>query len=471
MNKFSIHQKVALSIILASYFIIILDISVVITGLPKIMAELHFSSTSLSWIQSAYTLTFGGFLLLGARAGDILGRKKMYLIGLAIFIITSLIISMAHTPEVMLSARAVQGIGAAILAPSTLALLSINFADTHDRSRAMAYYSSVAGIGATVGLVAGGVFADLLSWRVGFFINVPLGLLLFFSALKHLQESEKHAGKFDLAGAITSTIGMSALVFGIVNSAKDGWTAALTLSSLFVGVVLLAVFILNERNAAQPIMPLRLLNNRIRAGAYITRIFYLGGMVGFFFFITQYLQLVKGFTPFAAGVAFMPMTLVNFVAAIQAQKLSRKWGNTNLLVSGSFITFIGVLCLSYITSDTNYITGIALPMVLIGIGQGFAFAPMTGFGVHDVDSRDTGAASGLVNVSHQIGSSLGLGILVVIFETSVPSDLASTSVLAHRIANTMSMSALMLLCAFLSAILLIARQERMNMRANSKVSS
>ncbi|WP_316675274.1 MFS transporter [uncultured Tolumonas sp.] len=460
MNKFSAHQKVVLSIILASYFIIILDISVVITGLPKILAELHFSSTSLSWIQSAYTLTFGGFLLLGARAGDILGRKKMYLTGLAIFIVTSLIISLAHTPEVMLSARAVQGIGAAILAPSTLALLSVNFSDSHDRSRAMAYYSSVAGIGATVGLVAGGIFADLLSWRIGFLINVPLGLLLFFAAVKHLKESEKHSGQFDLAGAVASTLGMSALVFGIVNSATDGWLAPVTLISLLSGVILLVIFLLNERNAAQPIMPLRLLNHRIRAGAYITRIFYLGGMVGFFFFITQYLQLVKGFTPFAAGVAFMPMTLVNFIAAIRAQAFSRKWGDAQLLGSGLLITFVGMFCLTFITPDTNYIIGIAFPMVLLGIGQGLAFAPMTGFGVHEIEARDTGAASGLVNVSHQMGSSLGLGILVVVFETTVQSNSNSVEVLSQRIANTMTMSALMIFFALMTVILLIVRRRR-----------
>jgi EmrB/QacA subfamily drug resistance transporter len=460
MNKFSAHQKVVLSIILASYFIIILDISVVITGLPKILAELHFSSASLSWIQSAYTLTFGGFLLLGARAGDILGRKKMYLIGLAIFIITSLVISMAETPDIMLSARALQGIGAAILAPSTLALLSVNFSDVHDRSRAMAYYSSVAGIGATVGLVAGGIFADLLSWRVGFFINVPLGLLLFFAALKHLEESEKHSGQFDLAGAVTSTLGMSALVFGIVNSATDGWMGSLTLTSLLSGVVMLGIFVLNERYAAQPIMPLRLLNHRIRAGAYLTRIFFLGGMVGFFFFITQYLQLVKGFSPLAAGVAFMPMTLVSFIAAIRAQVLSLRWGDTRLLLTGLMITFAGIFCLTYVTSDTNYISGIAVPMVLIGIGQGFAFAPLTGLGVYDVEARDTGAASGLVNVSHQIGSSLGLGILVVVFETTLQNNSSDADALAQRIANTMTMSALMIFLALISVIVLIARRDR-----------
>lgn len=457
MNKFSAHQKVVLSIILASYFIIILDVSVVITGLPKILAELHFSSTSLSWIQSAYTLTFGGFLLLGARAGDILGRKKMYLTGLSIFIVTSLMISMAHTPEVMLSARAIQGIGAAILAPSTLALLSTNFADGQERSRAMAYYSSIAGLGATIGLVAGGIFADLLSWRVGFFINVPLGLILFYAALKYLKETEKHTGKFDLIGAVTSTLGMSGLVFGIVNSATDGWTGSTTLTAIIAGVILLMLFIINERSAPQPIMPLRLLANRVRVGAYITRIFFLGGMVGFFFFITQYLQLVKGFTPFAAGIAFMPMTLVNFVSAIQAQRLSRKWGNARILSYGLMITFAGIFCLTYVTADTNYVIGIALPMILIGLGQGLAFAPMTVFGVHAVDLKDTGAASGLVNVSHQMGSSLGLGILVVIFETSVRSNTDSAVVLSQRIANTMTMSSSMILCSFLAVAFLIMR--------------
>ncbi len=470
MNKFSEHQKVVLSIILASYFIIILDISVVITGLPKILDELHFSSTSLSWIQSAYTLTFGGFLLLGARAGDILGRKKMYLTGLVIFIVTSLLISFAHTPEVMLSARAIQGIGAAILAPSTLSLLSTNFPDGQHRSRAMAYYSSVAGIGATVGLVAGGVFADLLSWRVGFFINVPLGLILFFAALKHLQESYKHKGTFDLTGAITSTSGMSLLVFGIVNSGENGWSSPLTLYSIIGSVVLLVIFIWNERNASQPIMPLRLLNNRVRSGAYIARIFYLGGMVGFFFFITQYLQLVKHFTPFTAGVAFMPMTLVNFFSAIRAQTLSHKWGAAYLLMSGLVITFVGISCLTYITPESNYIISIALPMVLIGLGQGFAFAPMTSFGVHEVGTKDTGAASGLVNVAHQIGSSLGLGVLVVVFETTTVVANDPMIALSHRIANTMSMSAFMIFCSFLAVALLIVRQERVSTSVDGTVS-
>jgi EmrB/QacA subfamily drug resistance transporter len=460
MNKFSAHQRIILSIILASYFIIILDVSVVITGLPKILAELRFSPTSLSWIQSAYTLTFGGFLLLGARAGDILGRKKMYLTGLGIFIVTSLMISIAHTPVVMLSARALQGIGAAILAPSTLALLSTNFAEGQERTRAMAYYSSIAGLGATIGLVAGGIFADVLSWRVGFFINVPLGMILFFAAWKHMQETEKHTGKFDLSGAVTSTIGMSALVFGIVNSATDGWTGMVTLTSIASGLILLALFVINERSALQPIMPLRLLNNRIRAGAYISRMFFLAGMVGFFFFITQYLQLVKGFTPFAAGLAFMPMTLVNFVAAIQAQRLSRILGNERLLSVGLIITFAGIFCLTYIHADTNYVTGIALPMILIGIGQGLAFAPMTTFGVHGVTLKDTGAASGLVNVSHQIGSSLGLGILVVVFETSVQAIQNSPAILSQRIANTMMMSATMLLCSFLAVLFLIARNAK-----------
>jgi len=384
----------------------------------------------------------------------------MYLTGLSIFILTSLMISMAHTPEVMLSARAIQGIGAAILAPSTLALLSTNFADGQERSRAMAYYSSIAGLGATVGLVAGGVFADLLSWRVGFFINVPLGLILFFTALKSLKETEKHTGKFDLTGAVTSTIGMSALVFGIVNSATDGWTGTVTLSAIIIGLILLMLFVLNERSAPQPIMPLRLLAHRVRAGAYISRIFYLGGMVGFFFFITQYLQLVKGFTPFAAGIAFMPMTLVNFVAAIQAQRLSRKWGNARLLSYGLMITFAGIFCLTYVTADTDYLTGIALPMILIGIGQGLAFASMTVFGVHDVNTKDTGAASGLINVSHQMGSSLGLGILVVIFETSVRSTADTPALLAQRVANTMTMSSLMVLCSFLAVIILIARKPK-----------
>lgn len=455
------NNNAILAIILASYLMIILDVSIVITGLPKILADLHFSATDLSWVQSAYTLTFGGFLLLGARAGDILGRRRMYIIGLAIFTLTSLAIGMSPTAQWMLVARAIQGIGAAILAPSTLALLATNFKEGHERTRAVAYYGSVAGIGASVGLVLGGILADWLSWRVGFFINVPFGIILMVAARYYLSETEKHTGEFDLTGAITSTLGMGGLVYGIVRSATAGWTNTYTMMSLGFGVILLIIFVLNEWKAKQPIMPLRLFASKERSGAYLARLLFLGGMVGFFFFITQYLQSVKGFSPFAAGVAFLPMTLVNFITALLVPRLTRQLGNSRLLSLGLGTTYIGLLCLSFVTADTSYTTGIALPMILIGIGQGLAFSPLTVSGVAGVDAKDSGAASGVVNVAHQMGSSLGLGILVVVFETAgntVNPLMTAHDILAHRIADTMTAGATMMVLSFIVAIFCVRRR-------------
>lgn len=229
-----------------SYMMIVLDTSVVIAGLPKIHAELGFTDASLSWVSNAYTFVFGGFLLLGARAGDILGRRRLFIVGLIIFVVSSLAIGMAGSPGMLICARAIQGLGSAILAASPLALLQINLPAGPERNRAVAYYAAAAGISASVGSVLGGFLADLLSWRFGFFINLPIGIGLILAARRYIVETELHAGVFDLAGAITSTLGMSALVFGIVHSAETGWADGATLLAVLSGIVLLAIFVVIE---------------------------------------------------------------------------------------------------------------------------------------------------------------------------------------------------------------------------------
>jgi MFS family permease len=218
------HPTAVLTIILVSYLMMVLDISIVITALPKIHDGLGFSATGLSWVQNAYTLAFGGLLLLGARAGDILGRRRMFVAGIALFTAASLAIGLSQSPAWLIGARALQGVGAAVLAPSTLALLSTNFAEGPQRTRAVAYYGAVAGVGASIGLVLGGVLADLLSWRVGFFINLPIGIALMLAARHCLTETDRRAGELDLAGALSSTFGMTMLVYGIVRSAVAGWS-------------------------------------------------------------------------------------------------------------------------------------------------------------------------------------------------------------------------------------------------------
>jgi len=454
----------ALAIILVSYFMIVLDISIVITGLPKILESLSFSATGLSWVQNAYTLAFGGLLLLGARAGDILGRRQMFIAGLALFTAASLGVGTAQSAAWLIVARALQGVGAALLAPSTLALLTTNFREGPERTRSLAYYAAVAGVGASVGLVLGGIVADWLSWRVGFFINVPIGIALMLGARRYLGESERRSGEFDVAGALTSTLGMTGVVYGLVRSASAGWSDRVTVAALTAGVVLLALLVVNEWRAKQPIMPLRLFASRERVGAYAARVLYLGAMMGFWFFTTQFLQRVLGYSPFAAGLAFLPTTIPNFAAAMMVPRLTRRFGNARLLAGGLTLTLVGMAWLSRITAhssaDSSYLTGVALPMILIGIGQGAVLGPLTVAGVAGVRSEDAGAASGLVNVTHQLGGSLGLSILVVVFAAAASGPVDAPELLAHRIAAALTAGTAMLALAVAVVVTLIVRPTR-----------
>lgn len=460
MGKIDPKHIPVLAIILVSYLMIVLDISIVITGLPKIQSGLHFTATELSWVSNAYTLTFGGLLLLGARAGDILGRRRMFIAGLALFTVASLAIGLAQSASWVLAARAIQGIGSAILAPSTLALLSTNFPEGPERTRAVGYYGATAGVGASVGLVLGGIFAGWLSWRVGFFINLPIGIALMFAAQRHLKETERRPGQFDLIGAICSTLGMSALVYGMVRSTAAGWGDPLTIIALSFGVLLMIFLVLNEWRVEQPIMPLRLFASRERSGAYAARILFLGAMMGFWFFTTQFLQGVLGFSPFEAGVAFFPATLANFAAAMAVPKFVHRFGNGRVLAGGLVTALIGMIWLSGVTAHTAYLTGVALPMILIGIGQGGSLSPLTVAGIAGVAAEDAGAASGLINVAHQLGSSLGLSILVVVFAAAGSGIVDTGELLAYRIAASLTMGSVMLAIALALVFVLIVRPGR-----------
>src|SRR4051794_26637289 len=334
MSPTSLRKGPILAIVLVSYTMIVLDISIVITGLPKIHRSLDFSPVALSWVQNAYLLAFGGLLLLGARAGDLLGRGKIFILGLGLFTVASVAVGSAQSEAWLIAARAVQGAGAAILAPSTLALLQTSFEEGTERTRAVSYYAAVAGVASTVGLVVGGIFAGLLSWRVGVFINLPIGIAMMLAAPRYLPETEPRRGQTDASGAIASTLGMTALVFGIVHSADAGWGDPVTLAAVAAGLVLIAFFVANEARAPQPIMPLRLFRSRERSGAYAARLLFLGAMAPFWFFTTQWLQSVAGYTAVAAGLAFLPVTLPNFAAALAIPRLTKRYGNPTVLVGG-----------------------------------------------------------------------------------------------------------------------------------------
>ncbi len=431
-----------LIIILTCQLMIILDASVVITALPRIRESLHFSTTSLSWVQNAYTLTFGGLLLLGARIGDIFGRRRVFMWGIGVFTAASLMGGLAQSAEWLLIARAVQGMAAAVAAPSTLALLMQTFQEARARGRAVALYSSISGAGSSFGLVVGGLLTDALSWRWGLFINVPIGIALVALSPRYLPETERRSGHFDLTGAATSTLGMTALVYGFVRAASDGWTERWTMVSFAAGVLLLAAFVLTELRAEQPITPLRLFADRSRAGAYVTRLFVVGGMFSFFFFISQYLQGIRDYSALKAGLAFLPMTLLLFAMVQVVPRFSARISSAQLIAGGVLIALVGMAWLSRIRVGTQYFPGIVLPMVLLGTGIGIAFIPLTTVSIAGVAPEDAGAASGLVNVAQQLGGSLGLAILVTVFgagsRSAADHPVARAQEASHELAHGVS---------------------------------
>jgi EmrB/QacA subfamily drug resistance transporter len=452
------NRAMVLAIILACYLMIIVDISVIITALPDIHSALNFSSTGLSWVQNAYALTFGGLLLLGARAGDILGRRRVFMAGISLFTAASLLAGLAHSPAWLLTARAVQGVGAAIAAPSTLALLTITFREGPERTRAIAWYSAVAGGGGSLGLVLGGALTQWISWRWGLFINVPIGLALIALAPRYLPETEREPGRFDLPGAAFSTLGMSAVVYGFVRAAADGWGDAATVASFSAGVSLLAAFVLTELRAEQPITPLRLFASRERSGAYAARILVVSGMYAMFFFLTQYFQGVSGFGPLEAGAAFLPMTLLVFTMVQVVPRVAERVGSTRLLAGGLLVALTGMAWLSQLGDGTHYFPQIALPLLLVGAGMGTALTPLTQAGIAGVAPDDAGAASGLVNTAHQLGGALGISVLVTVFTAAGGG--ANAHDLVQGVASALTGSVVFLALGLLVVVGVIARPAR-----------
>jgi EmrB/QacA subfamily drug resistance transporter len=436
----------------------VLDVSIVMVALPMIDHVLGFSATGLSWVHNAYALTFGGLLLVGARAGDLLGRRRMFVAGIALFTAASLATGLAQSPGWMIGARALQGVGAAILAPATLALLSTSFPEGPERTRAMAAYGAVAGAATSAGLVLGGLFTDWLSWRAAFLINVPIGIAAMLAASRHLAETERRPGRFDLASGLSSTLGAALLVYGIVRSESAGWGDTATVTALAAGVGLLALFVAGQARSAQPVMPLRLFASRERAGAYAARFLFLGALVSSTFFMTQYLQGVSGDSPLETAFAFLPQMLVVFAIAFAVPRLTRRLGNARLLIGGIAIMLIGIAWLSRVSVGTPYLTGIALPMVVVGIGQGLGLSTLTNAGMAGVASADAGAAGGVVNVAHHLGGAVGLGVLVTVFAAAGSGAADARELLAVRVSAALTGAAVLLALALVVALIIRPRQ-------------
>jgi EmrB/QacA subfamily drug resistance transporter len=414
---------------LGAQLMIILDMTVVNIALPHIQGGLHFSTESLSWVLNGYTLTFGGLLLLGGRAGDILGRRRMFVTGITIFTLASLAGGLANSAGLLLAARAVQGVGGALASPAVLALVVSGFSEGRERTRALALYSAVLTGGGSLGLVLGGVIAEWLSWRWVLFINVPIGVLVVAVTPLFVAETPRQSGRFDLAGAITSTAGVAALVYGFVRAASGGWGDKTGLAAFALAAVLLAAFLLTETRASQPITPLRLFADRTRSGSYAARLLLVAGMFGMFFFLTQFVQDVLGFSPLRAGVAFLPLTIALFGVSRFAPRLMPAFGPKRLMMAGMLPVIAGMAWLSQVSPATGYWSGVFGPMALLGIGMGIVFVPLTTVSLAGVRPEESGAASSMVNVMQQVGGSLGLAVLVAVFGT------ASRNAAAHPVAG------------------------------------
>jgi len=411
-------RNIALVVIAITQLMVVLDATIVNIALPHIQTALSFSTTELSWVLNAYTLTFGGLLLLGGRAGDILGRRRVLMTGIVLFIVASLLGGFAQEPWQLLAARVLQGIGGAIASPTALALVTATFPEGPERNRAFGVFAGVSAGGAAIGLLAGGMLTEWLDWRWVFFVNVPIGALILLLAPRFIDESERHTGRFDIAGAITSTLGMASLVYGFIRAADDGWRDGWTLAAFGVAAVLLATFVAIERRSQEPITPLRMFLDRNRSGSYVIMLSLAAAMFGMFFFIVLFVQNVLSYSPIKAGLAFLPVTGAIFISAGLSTRFLPKLGPKPFLVVGSLLTGTGMALLTRIDTGTSYVGGILIPMLLFGFGMGLNFVTLTLTAVSGVAKHESGAASGLLNATQQVGGSLGLSILVTVFGTA-----------------------------------------------------
>jgi EmrB/QacA subfamily drug resistance transporter len=416
MSRHSTNPWIVLVIICLAQFMVVLDATIVNVALPHIQTSLGFSEASLQWVINAYTLVFAGFLLLGGRVGDLLGRKRFFLIGLIIFTAASFLNGIATTSGMLIGFRALQGLGAALISPAALSIISTTFAEGKERSRALGVWAAIAIGGSAVGLVLGGALTQAFSWRWIFFVNVPVGIFAFFAALRLVPESkDEHAHQgYDIAGAVTVTSGLMVLVFGLVHSATHGWSSTATIASFIASAVLLTAFVLIELRSAEPLVRLSIFRVRSLTTANLSMFLAFSGMFAMFFFNTLYIQKVLGFGPLKAGVAFLPFTAGIMLSAGLASNFAPRIGVRPVAATGMVLTILGLLLFSRMPVDGSYAADVLPGMILSSLGMGAIFMPLTLIATTGLENEDQGLASGLFNTSQQVGGALGLAILSTI---------------------------------------------------------
>jgi EmrB/QacA subfamily drug resistance transporter len=402
-----------LVLVCVAQFMVILDATIVNVALPSIQTDLGMSEANLQWVVNSYTLIFGGFLLLGGRAGDLIGRKRLFLAGLVIFTVASLLNGLATSSEWLILARGLQGLGAALVSPAALSIVTTTFAEGRERARAMSVWSAIAAGGGAVGLLLGGILTELFSWPWIFFVNLPVGVAAFFLSLRYVPEStDQHLHKrFDVAGAVTVTAGLVALVYGIVRAESAGWTSASTLGFGGLALVLLTAFVLIERRSAEPLVRLNIFAARTIRSANVVMLLVASGLFAMFFFNSLYVQRVLGYSPIQAGLAFLPVTAGIVVGAGLSQALTKRLDLRTIGTIGLSLGTAGMLLLLRLGVGGSYAGDLLPGLILISIGMGLTFVPITLIATSGIGRGDAGLASGLLNTSQQVGGALGLAIL------------------------------------------------------------
>ncbi|WP_460065006.1 DHA2 family efflux MFS transporter permease subunit [Streptomyces sp. YKOK-I1] len=396
----------------AGQFLVVLDVSVVNVALPSIRANLGMSPSALQWVVNSYAIAFAGFMLLGGRAGDLYGRKRMFLTGLALFTLASLAGGLAQAGPQLLLARAVQGLGAAVLAPSTLTIVTSAVPEGAARARAIATWTAVGAGGGAAGGLVGGALVDLMSWRWVLLINVPVGAVVLLGSLRGLAESRAGDGRrLDLPGALLVTAGLATLAYGVSRTEADGWTAAATLVPLAAGLALIGLFLAVEARTAAPLMPLGLFRLRSVSSANAAMFLCGSAMFSMWFFMTLYAQNVLSYDPLEAGLALVPSSLAIILGSKLAPRLMRTAGARTVATLGTLVAAVGFGWQSTMSADTGYVTGIMLPGVLMMLGAGLASTPLASLATSGAAPGEAGLVSGLVNTSRTMGGSLGLAVL------------------------------------------------------------
>jgi EmrB/QacA subfamily drug resistance transporter len=408
------NRWLALYVLCLGTLMIVLDTTIVNVALPSIQEDLGFSDASLAWIVNAYLLTFGGFLLLGGRLGDLYGHRKLFLLGITLFTVASLACGLAGSQNVLIAARAVQGLGGAIVSAVSLSITMMLFTEPAERAKAMGIFGFVAAGGGSIGVLLGGILTDVLNWHWIFLVNVPIGVLVVALSLRLLPGEHIAAAtrRLDVAGAVTVTVALMLAVYAIVNGNAKGWTSAQTLLMLGVSALLLVVFVVIESRVAAPLVPLRLFKLRNIVGANIVGILWAAAMFAWFFLSALYLQLVLGYSPLKVGLAFLPGNLImGFLSIGVSAKLVMRYGVRRPLATGLTLAAIGLMLFARAPVDGNYVTDVLPSMILLGLGAGIAFNPLLLAAMSDVEPQESGLASGVVNTAFMMGGALGLAVL------------------------------------------------------------